>query len=1460
MGWSRCFTCGKEFSREDNLRRHHKDKHPEVTWESPRSPKQYPCDLCSKIFRYEANFVKHRRTHPSNAADSFPTTSARQEGIDSSILDPSSLQEDPLDYPSHLGVSLEEDVGKYYETHWKEIRSRKKGGKYVDVYSFRLDEPTSLDRLIKEVFRQQTAAFKMNVAFGFILRNTETGEVRFYYPSQNGFLFDEPVLIANQQDLDEFLEKLGGTDWREFVSRQKPNSKWQVSLICNAGLHIYKLTDQPIGRGKRLPSFIVENRGIDALETNHQTGQLYEDNLCYFRCLARHKGYHLKNLERKAKQLHAQYLASLPESQRVKEDGIKLSDLYRLDKLFGIHAYVYCLNEDQSVELVHRPATMLTKQESAAALKLNLYQEHFSFIKDMSKYSRCFTCQRCGGNFFRPWRLIRHERSCNAKIKYVYPGGVFHLPKSIFDRIEDESIEVEEDLKFSKYRATFDIEVFYPRDANLPEKRKKLEFKAQHSLLSVSVASNVPGYEEAKCFVVKGEGRIHEKETVTEFIQHLEDIAQEAADLELARFSDLMATVEETLCPGGIAPYEEEQRAQHRASQVSTSQEIGECTGFDDDDDDDTDWESEEEETDLEFIDDEELEESTDPSFYRRLNHELDEKEEEQIERQSNSSPRPEHAPNRQLKKAKQLVSGLRQHIGELVVVGFNSGKYDLNVLKDVLIPHLVNNQGIKFVVQKNQAYLALRSGTLKFLDVTNFLAAGSSYAAFLKAYDCSVKKACFPYEYVDSLDKLQEPQLPPHSAFYSWLRKSNITREEYAECQRAWEREGMRTLKDFLVWYNNIDVLPFLEALEKMCKFWRSKKIDMLKAAISLPALAFKFEMSFLKEQGLHLSAFDTEELYQLFKDNMVGGPAIIFHRYAEINKSKIRENEYGEAAKTVKKIVGYDANALYLWALCQPMPVGLYMSWKLRGHDLHPSKSWKDADEWLAWEAHKRGIPLRTRLDEGEQRLGPKQLPVDGYHSGTNTAFEYDGCWWHGHSCLPCHPRQEQERLKRAQNTREKKAYLESLPGVTLVSKRECEWHQEYRSNRVEIDAVLNEKFPGRGEMRLSESAMLERVMNDTFFGALEVDIQTPEELKETCSEMTPIFKNVAIHRQDVGEHMKQFAEEREIMSTPRRSLIGSYFGDKILLGTPLLKYYLQKGLKVTKVYRAVQWTPHPWLQPFGEFVSSSRRAADADVHQKILGETAKTVGNAGFGRFLMDVARHQEVKYEKDQSKVARNINSFFFRDLQELSEGVFELKMGKKRVKMNLPIQIGFFVFTYAKLRMLQFYYDCIDKYLDRADFQYLEMDTDSAYMALAGESIEELVKPELRAEFAASKHLWFPRRDTPENAAYDKRTPGLFKVEWSGEGFVGLNSKTYCCWGQDEGKVSCKGISKRLNKPTKEVYLDVLQSKQSQCGENRGFRIHQNQVFTYTQHRTGFQYFYPKRKVQEDGIATLPLDL
>jgi len=607
---------------------------------------------------------------------------------------------------------------------------------------------------------------------------------------------------------------------------------------------------------------------------------------------------------------------------------------------------------------------------------------------------------------------------------------------------------------------------------------------------------------------------------------------------------------------------------------------------------------------------------------------------------------------------------------------------------------------------------------------------------------------------------------------------------------------------------------------------------------------------------------------LFQLFKANNVGGPAIIFHRYAEADKTKIREHTYGEAAKPVKRIVGYDANALYLWALCQPMPVGLYTTWNPGKGGLTPRKSWREADEWLAWAGHKRQITLQTRLNDFEKRLGDRQLPVDGYDSTSKTVFEFHGCFWHG--CPTCYNRNEVNAIRcktygeLLDITHSKMQYLEGLADVSeVVQIWECEW-KTFKSGqeRDSIETFLNNQFPLRDQKALTEEQLLQRVKDESFFGCVLVDLETPDSLKEKFCEMTPVFQNVEIRRQDIGEHMQHFAEENDVMENPRRALVGIYGGEKILLSTPLLKFYLEEGLVVKRVYQAVQWKDRPWLQPFGEFVSNSRRDAGAeeDPSKKILGETAKLVGNAAFGRFIMDVTRHQEVRYEKDEAKVARAINNKFFRDLDELPHGVFELKSAKKRIKMDLPIQIGFFVFQYAKLKMLEFYYRFIDTYLDRQDYQYLQMDTDSAYMALSGESIDALVKPNLREQYFLERDLWFPREDTPEHAAYDKRTPGLFKVEWSGEGFVGLNSKTYCCWGTEGDKARSKGISKRTNKLDKDRYLDVLKTKQSQSGENRGFRVVESKVFTYSQHREGFSYFYPKRKVKDDGITTIPLDI
>ena len=62
------------------------------------------------------------------------------------------------------------------------------------------------------------------------------------------------------------------------------------------------------------------------------------------------------------------------------------------------------------------------------------------------------------------------------------------------------------------------------------------------------------------------------------------------------------------------------------------------------------------------------------------------------------------------------------------------------------------------------------------------------------------------------------------------------------------------------------------------------------------------------------------------------------------------------------------------------------------------------------------------------------------------------------------------------------------------------------------------------------------------------------------------------------------------------------------------------------------------------------------------------------------------------------------------MTELDDDLFEIESAKKKITLNLPIYLGYFILQYAKQRMLEFYYDFLCKYVRREDFSYLEMDT------------------------------------------------------------------------------------------------------------------------------------------------------
>ena len=185
----------------------------------------------------------------------------------------------------------------------------------------------------------------------------------------------------------------------------------------------------------------------------------------------------------------------------------------------------------------------------------------------------------------------------------------------------------------------------------------------------------------------------------------------------------------------------------------------------------------------------------------------------------------------------------------------------------------------------------------------------------------------------------------------------------------------------------------------------------------------------------------------------------------------------------------------------------------------------------------------------------------------------------------------------------------------------------------------------------------------------------------------------------------------------------------------------------------------------------------------------------------------------------------------------------------------PYQCGIAVYQLAKLRMLEFYYDFVDKFCDRRDFEVIQMDTDSLYKALTAEDFDEIIRPELKELYKDEKPNWLV------NDEYSKRVPGLFKPEFKGKRMIALTSKCYFADNGEESipKFSCKGVSRRQNEMSWRRYRNALFGALDKV-TNIGFRKKERHIVTYEQTKLGLSAYYDKRVVHEDGIHTSCLSL
>lgn len=185
-----------------------------------------------------------------------------------------------------------------------------------------------------------------------------------------------------------------------------------------------------------------------------------------------------------------------------------------------------------------------------------------------------------------------------------------------------------------------------------------------------------------------------------------------------------------------------------------------------------------------------------------------------------------------------KISNALDNYLSTLLVYGYNSAKYDFPIIRKHIVKYLLEESNPPtMVIKKGNSYLSLKTSNLHFQDYTAFLAPGFSYQEFLRAMDIDCKKFYWIYEHFTSLSMLNQTSFPKHEHFYSKLKQSNISLEEYNYCRQVWTERKMKSLKDLLIYYNNQDCIGFVEAIRKQHEFFKSIQLD-IKSAISISGL----------------------------------------------------------------------------------------------------------------------------------------------------------------------------------------------------------------------------------------------------------------------------------------------------------------------------------------------------------------------------------------------------------------------------------------------------------------------------------------------------------------------------------------------------------------------------------------------------------------------------------------------
>ena len=375
------------------------------------------------------------------------------------------------------------------------------------------------------------------------------------------------------------------------------------------------------------------------------------------------------------------------------------------------------------------------------------------------------------------------------------------------------------------------------------------------------------------------------------------------------------------------------------------------------------------------------------------------------------------------------------------------------------------------------------------------------------------------------------------------------------------------------------------------------------------------------------------------------------------------------------------------------------------------------------------------------------------------------------------------------------------------------------------------------------------------------VECDLVYPDELHDAHNDYPLAPERIVVEDHLLSERQFGLREQYTISHIASAKLVPNFFKkEKQLVHYRNLRFYLEHGMELTAVYKAIRFRQSRWLQPYIQVNTELRAKSKDPVEVKL----RKDMNNSIYGKTCENLTKRTDIKLVNSKKVCQKLINKPHCRRFQVFTGELAAIEMQKVKCLINKPTYVGFAVLELSKLHMYKFHYDHLKAWYPEAELLFT--DTDSL--------VYHIETNDLYAELATHRE-YYDFSNYPANhplfGEENKMVLGKMKDESSGliiTEFVGLRPKMYSYTTLHPAKIAgqpdtlkeskrAKGIQRSASDAIRHAdYLAQIRVPQENYVNIRRIGQKHHRVYTMESMKRGLCAFDDKRYLLEDGIHTL----